>query len=83
MIKFRAMQENGRELVGLGLSDNNLDKLRQGMPIAIGKGRNDIGLPFDILIFHGETEQDIVDKLRQEGLVDDSTTVKMTKDREQ
>lgn len=43
------------ELVLLGLSHRNLDRLRNGEPIKINGG--DLGLKADIVIFAGKTEQ--------------------------
>jgi hypothetical protein len=52
MIKFRA-----DSLTGLGLSRGNIDRLVAGQPIQVnGK---EIGLTDDILIFFGETEDDL------------------------
>ncbi len=62
MIRFRM-----GELVGFGLSEMNLQKLREGLPIAFdGKTCGVNGVHF--LIMYGETERDIVDSMRRAGL---------------
>lgn len=54
---------NGGQLILLGLSHQNLDRLRQGKPIKIA-GR-DLGITGDIVIFSGETEQSMSWELRE------------------
>lgn len=54
MIKFVGTNDD-KPFVGLGLSRRNFELLMQGRPIQItGK---DLGIPFDILILGGETEE--------------------------
>jgi hypothetical protein len=47
----------------LGLSEGNLQKLREGDPIFIHKA--ELGLREDVLILYGKTEQDIVETLEK------------------
>lgn len=56
MLKMRTQLSDGRELLILGLSHLNLERLKAEQPIAF---RGDtVGLPgIEILIFAGETEQ--------------------------
>jgi hypothetical protein len=65
MIKALGSQ-NGRPVLLLGLSFMNLDLLREDKPIVIHK--EDFGphesVPFDIVIFAGETEQSMADALK-------------------
>jgi hypothetical protein len=51
VIKWRG-KGKGRELIGLGLEEKNLERLRAGDPIHIFGGQ--MGLPFDILIYYGK-----------------------------
>ena len=50
---------NGKNgpVAGFGLSEENIHKLREGMPIKID-GKT-IGLNLDIIILYGKTEKDI------------------------
>ena len=62
MIKFTAATPNGRKLLGLGLSHENLARLKDGMPIRF-KGEP-VGIPlYDILIFAGKTEESMAKEL--------------------
>ena len=58
MIKAVARTQNGREVLMIGLSFGNLDKFKAepGDSYIEIKGA-DVGLPVDVLIFSGETEQ--------------------------
>jgi hypothetical protein len=60
MVKFKATGD--RNLIGLGLSEENVKRLKEGMPIFIEKEKLEI--PFDILIFYGKTEKDIENDLK-------------------
>lgn len=66
MIKFIGSQQDGkRKLIGLGLSEGNLQKLRQGQPIHVNLVEMDQALrDWDLMIFWGETEQSMVDELK-------------------
>ena len=66
MIKFLATRPDGRQLVGLGLSAGNVEKLQAGHPILIKQEA--MGLPFDIVILYGETEESMVDGLKSHGM---------------
>ena len=62
MIKFTANTPNGRMLLGIGLSHENLARLKDGMPIRF-KGEP-VGVPlYDFLIFAGKTEESMAKEL--------------------
>jgi len=73
MIKFKATQGNGREVIGFGLTAKNVEQLKLGRPISIWGA--EFGIPFDVMIFYGETEQTIADMFRKHGLIDPEKTV--------
>ena len=51
MVKFRAGNK-----IGFGLSEGNVQKLKEGKPIAFNG--NEVGIPgVEIMIFYGETEE--------------------------
>lgn len=60
---LKATMRNGR-LVLLGLSELNIQKLKEGKPILVNGG--DVGIPGkEIVIMYGQTEQDIAKELEQ------------------
>jgi hypothetical protein len=61
LIKASAVQKNHRQLFLLGLSDMNLQKLREGLPIRLSL--ESIGGVGDIVIVWGETEEAILTDL--------------------
>lgn len=63
---------NGRETLRLGLSDGNLKRLREGKPIHIFGA--EMGLPLDVIIFWGETEEKLVEMVKP--LIDPETRVR-------
>jgi hypothetical protein len=64
MLKMRTRLSDGRELLILGLSQINLDRLKADQPIAF-KG-DTVGLPgLEIMIFAGETEQSMARDLSE------------------
>ena len=74
MIKFRVRGENGRSLLGFGLSRVNIDRLTAGEPIHAPL--EEIHLPgTDLVIFFGETEEMIGEEMRQAGLITDVTAM--------
>ncbi len=75
MIKFLASSE-GRPMIGLGLSRGNCEKLLQGKPIFIDlkvMAYQTEGSPLDtneatILIFGGESEDEMQREMRRHGI---------------
>ena len=64
MVKFTGSDENGRTLVGLGISQGNVDRLKEGKPIHIHFEEMNLPWPIDLLIFFGATEQDCADVVK-------------------
>ena len=65
MLKAKA-EIKGRKTLVLGLSYRNLDKLRdQPLDTYILVKKDEMDLPFDIIIISGKTERDIEDFLLQ------------------
>ena len=62
MMRFRALAGNGRTIIGLGLSDRNLELLRKDQTIII-QGET-VDLPdVEIIIFWGRTEYEMTEAL--------------------
>ena len=61
-------------LIGLGLTSENIRRLKKGDPIIV-KGST-IGKNDDILIFYGKHESDLLKTLKSEYIVDKKTKIK-------
>lgn len=70
MIKFRGDHE-GTPLVGLGLSEENMNRLKQGMPILIKTDEMEklLGVKAEIFIFYGQTEESMTADLQKAGIL--------------
>jgi hypothetical protein len=55
---------NGAEkpLIGFGISEENVKRLKKGMPILINL--KEMGIEADILIFYGETEAEMTEAIK-------------------
>jgi hypothetical protein len=67
LIKFTGYIDN-RPTLGMGLSDENIRKLREGKPIVIHLSELDLPYDLQIFLFTGPTEQDMVDMLKEIGV---------------
>ena len=63
MVKFTG-EKNGKQVVGLGLSEGNLGKLREGKPILVDLSEMIPGSTMEILIFYGATERAMYEELK-------------------
>jgi hypothetical protein len=78
MIKFRATGEDGREMIGFGITKKNVEKLKEDMPIKVSLDKQ-MGLEhkIDIVIFYGDSEKEIYKRLKKGGLVSGETEIKV------
>lgn len=67
MIQFSGKTEKGGRLVGIGLSDRNLELMAQARPIKIDVEKLLPDVELTILIFRGRTEEEMVANLRELG----------------
>lgn len=68
MIKFVKTAENGAKVIGFGLSEGNIKKLKLGQPILVHL--DDLGIEgIDVVIHYGETEDAILQDFRKGGLI--------------
>lgn len=63
MIKATATSENGEKLVLIGLSDTNLEKLKEGSPILVEMW--ELGFTGKLVIMGGGTEDELAKMFRQ------------------
>lgn len=86
MIKFHGVAADGGELLGIGLSRKNCEKLLAGQPIHFsldemaGSGMTWNG---EILIIGGETEQAITDELHKLGALEHARVFGFDESKEQ
>jgi len=70
VIKFVGSMPDGRTVVGLGLSAENIRRLQADQPIVVElRELGFAGSPHLVAIFTGETEAAIVDRLRARGAI--------------
>lgn len=63
MIKFTG-EHNGRVLIGLGLSEGNIQRLKRGEPIHIHFEELNLPHPYELLVFYGATEEEMARELK-------------------
>jgi hypothetical protein len=69
MIRALGTQQNGRQILILGIDKTNVEKLTSGQPIFVG-GKNKYGLdvPIDFVILYGETLDKVSEMLTACGI---------------
>lgn len=71
MIKFAAHNDDGRRLLGFGLSRLNVENLTRGNPIFVFG--EEVGLAgYEIMIFFGETEEKMLADMKAAGFMTDA-----------
>ena len=78
MIKWRGSVE-GREVLGFMLEEKNLQRLREMKPIHIY--REEMGLPFDIIIDYSDDLVKTVETMKKMGLISGKTIIHDERDR--
>ncbi len=67
MVRFKAQGQDGRILLGFGLSNKNIKKLKKGEPILFSL--EDFGYEnTDMTIVAGDTEESLKDDFRRMGI---------------
>lgn len=80
MVKFAALGPDGKTVLGLGLTDENLRRLKAGEPIAVLVAEV-IGAPsppankMTVMLFWGKDEDAIKALFEENGLIGPGTTV--------
>lgn len=62
MIKFKVTGERGEIHLGFGITERNVELLKQGKPISIDL--NEMGINASVMIMYGETEADLLKTLK-------------------
>lgn len=78
MIKFQGTGLNGLPVVGFGLSEANVQRLKEGLPILIdAKDTQELlGVQAQIVIFYGKTEESMQEELNTAGFSFSNRTIK-------
>jgi hypothetical protein len=67
MIKFLAHGKKGQTIIGLGLSEGNIQRMKQGDPIYFSL--EELGIEgYDVTIVYGETEDAIKKDFKKHGV---------------
>jgi len=75
MIKAKATGPDGRHVIVLGLSGENIKRLTAGQPIRVTGDSINTPEIATILIFAGGTEQGMEAMMREHGLISDQTVI--------
>lgn len=75
MIKATMQTEEGKNILLLGISAENVDRLKEGKPIHITG--EDLGLCNDVLLMYGDTEAQIYKELQP--MIGTNTSIEPTK----
>lgn len=68
MIKFTASKQNGETLIGLGLEEGNIERLKKGQPIVFHM--SELGFEgMELMIMYGEDQDDIKAQLQKAGML--------------
>lgn len=63
MVKFLVQDsKDGVPLLGFGISEKNVEMLKEGKPILI-KGKEEMKIPMNFMIFYGEDERHMYNTL--------------------
>lgn len=65
MIKFTAGTQNGRTLIGIGISAENVARLKQGKPIHVSLEELNLPWKADVMLMYGDTEQVMAETLKE------------------
>ena len=69
--------EKGKEILMIGLSDENVKRLTTDQPIIIDNAKSKGAIPpgLEVVIFHGKSEQDIYRMLKKHGMIGVDTKI--------
>lgn len=78
MIRFRfpGSDRHHEPIAFIGLSDENLTRLRVGMPVRVKPKDGVLDLGIELVIYHGATEEDMTRELEDAGFMPPGSTDK-------
>lgn len=74
MIKFRSSDKH-RELVGLGITEDNLREMKKGYPVLVKFRDLEMDTNIEVCIFYGENEKALFKVLKDAGLIGGDTKI--------
>jgi hypothetical protein len=83
LIKLTGTNEKGEEVLCIGLSQGNWDRLLQDKPIRIDLADLGMGWKGEILIFGDETEQAMIHRFSRMGVIKDVPVRRFDEGKEQ
>jgi len=69
MIRYRTEREGRPPILFIGLSDENITRLRAGQPIRIAADDAVARVATELVIYHGATEVDLTRELEEHGVL--------------
>jgi hypothetical protein len=73
--RFNGSEKHPAPIAFIGLSDENLTRLRAGLPIAV-PANDPLGLAIELVIYHGATEVEMTRELEDVGFMPPGATAK-------
>jgi hypothetical protein len=73
--RFKGSSRHPAPIAFIGLSDENLTRLRAGMPIRVNAS-DPLGLGVELVIYHGATEVEMTRELEDNGFMPPGSTDK-------
>lgn len=65
MVKFAFKGQDDRENLGLGITAENVKRMKDGQPIRIDLAALGLSVNGTVMLFYGETEQSLYDSLKE------------------
>jgi hypothetical protein len=73
--RFNGSERHPEPIAFIGLSDQNLTRLRAGQPIRVD-ARDPLGLAVELVVYHGHSEVEMTRELEQHGFMPPGSTAK-------
>jgi hypothetical protein len=73
--RFNGSREHPAPIAFLGLSEANLERLKDGHPVRVARS-DDLGLAVELVIYYGKTEVEMAAELEEAGFMPPGTAAK-------
>lgn len=68
MIRAASRKQTGEPVILLGVTEENVNRLKEGKPIRVDLAQFEVGLEGDLVILYGKTHRAVVDDLNASGI---------------